>query len=90
MRGVVSDGMICALQELGFSDAIAPKSFDAGIYVFDEPLTPGSDALAALGMDDAVLDFEITPNRADALGMRGVAGKSAPLMATSRTSPTSP
>ncbi|KRK73208.1 phenylalanine--tRNA ligase subunit beta [Lacticaseibacillus nasuensis] len=73
MRGVVSDGMICALQELGFSDAIAPKSFDAGIYVFDEPLTPGSDALAALGMDDAVLDFEITPNRADALGMRGVA-----------------
>lgn len=73
MRGEVSDGMICALQELGFSDSIAPKAFAAGIYVFDDPLTPGSDALAALGMDDAVLDFEITPNRADALGMRGVA-----------------
>ncbi|WP_179395218.1 phenylalanine--tRNA ligase subunit beta [Lacticaseibacillus absianus] len=73
MRGVESLGMICALQELGFSDSIAPKSFDAGIYVFDEPLTPGSDALEALGMHDAILDFEITPNRADALGMRGVA-----------------
>ncbi|WP_225047617.1 phenylalanine--tRNA ligase subunit beta [Lacticaseibacillus kribbianus] len=73
MRGVESLGMICALQELGFSDSVAPKSFDAGIYVFDEPLTPGSDALEALGMHDAILDFEITPNRADALGMRGVA-----------------
>ncbi|WP_461224467.1 phenylalanine--tRNA ligase subunit beta [Lacticaseibacillus suihuaensis] len=73
MRGVESLGMICALQELGFSDSVAPKSFDAGIYVFDEPLVPGSDALEALGMHDAILDFEITPNRADALGMRGVA-----------------
>ncbi|MFD1439983.1 phenylalanine--tRNA ligase subunit beta [Lacticaseibacillus hegangensis] len=73
MRGVESDGMICALQELGFSNDIAPKAYDAGIYVFDEPLEPGSDALKALGMEDAVLDFEITPNRADALGMRGVA-----------------
>ncbi|MFD1393646.1 phenylalanine--tRNA ligase subunit beta [Lacticaseibacillus jixianensis] len=73
MRGVESDGMICALQELGFANDIAPKAYDAGIYVFDEALKPGSDALAALGMEDAVLDFEITPNRADALGMRGVA-----------------
>ncbi|WP_125703003.1 phenylalanine--tRNA ligase subunit beta [Lacticaseibacillus daqingensis] len=73
MRGVESLGMICALQELGFSDSVAPKAFDDGIYVFDEPLTPGSDALEALGMHDAILDFEITPNRADALGMRGVA-----------------
>lgn len=73
MRGVVSDGMLCALQELGFSNDLAPKAYDDGIYVFDEALKPGSDALAALGMEDAVLDFEITPNRADALGMRGVA-----------------
>ncbi|KRN24817.1 phenylalanine--tRNA ligase subunit beta [Lacticaseibacillus camelliae] len=73
MRGVESDGMICALQELGFSNDIAPKAYDAGIYVFDQPLEPGSNALKALGMEDAVLDFEITPNRADALGMRGVA-----------------
>ena len=73
MRGVVSDGMICALQELGFSDAIAPKAYSDGIYVFNEDLKPGSDALVALGWDDSILDFEITPNRADALGMRGVA-----------------
>lgn len=73
MRGEVSDGMICALQELGFSDSVAPKAYAHGIYVFNDTLTPGSDALQALGMHDAVLDFEITPNRADALGMRGVA-----------------
>ncbi|WP_461213226.1 phenylalanine--tRNA ligase subunit beta [Lacticaseibacillus sp. GG6-2] len=73
MRGVVSDGMICALQELGFSDSIAPKAYGDGIYVFNEALEPGSDALEALGWHDSILDFEITPNRADALGMRGVA-----------------
>lgn len=73
MRGEISDGMICAIQELGFSDSVAPKAYADGIYVFNEALKPGSDALAALGLNDAVLDFEITPNRADALGMRGVA-----------------
>ncbi|BAN74691.1 MULTISPECIES: phenylalanine--tRNA ligase subunit beta [Lacticaseibacillus] len=73
MRGEESLGMICALQEIGFNENVVPKSYLNGIYVFNEPLKPGSDALAALGMHDAILDFEITPNRADALGMRGVA-----------------
>ena len=73
MRGEESLGMICALQEIGFNENVVPKAYLNGIYVFNEPLEPGSDALAALGMHDAVLDFEITPNRADALGMRGVA-----------------
>ncbi|MFD1429887.1 phenylalanine--tRNA ligase subunit beta [Lacticaseibacillus mingshuiensis] len=73
MRGVESNGMICALQELGFSDSVSPKAYSAGIYVFNEAIAPGTDALEALGMTDAILDFEITPNRADALGMRGVA-----------------
>lgn len=73
MRGEESLGMICALQEIGFSENVVPKPYLNGIYVFNEPLEPGSDALAALGMHDAILDFEITPNRADALGMRGVA-----------------
>lgn len=77
--------MICALQEIGFNENVVPKAYLNGIYVFNEPLEPGSDALAALGMHDAVLDFEITPNRADALGMRGVAGKWARLMMKSRT-----
>lgn len=73
IRGVESLGMICALQEIGYPENVVPKAYAKGIYVFNEALKPGSDALAALGMTDAILDFEITPNRADALGMRGVA-----------------
>ncbi|WP_127848706.1 phenylalanine--tRNA ligase subunit beta [Lacticaseibacillus hulanensis] len=73
IRGEISNGMLCALQEIGFSDSIAPKKYSDGIYVFSEALKPGSDALEALGMHDAILDFDITPNRADTLGMRGAA-----------------
>ena len=68
------------LQEIGFSENVVPKPYLNGIYVFNEPLEPGSDALAALGMHDAILDFEITPNRADELGMLGVAWEVALLM----------
>ena len=73
IRGVVSDGMLCALQEIGFTDSVAPHKYADGIYVFADAITPGSDALEVLGMNDAILDFDITPNRADTLGMRGVA-----------------
>lgn len=74
LRGIESDGMICGLQELGFSDAVVPKEYVDGIYVFNDPdLKPGMDALAALGMDDYILDFDITPNRADTSSMEGAA-----------------
>ncbi|WP_155286733.1 phenylalanine--tRNA ligase subunit beta [Lacticaseibacillus zhaodongensis] len=73
IRGEVSDGMLCALQEIGFSDSVAPHKYSDGIYVFDEAIKPGTDAMDVLGMNDAVLDFDITPNRADILGMRGTA-----------------
>ena len=73
IRGEVSDGMLCALQEIGFPDTLAPHKYADGIYVFQEAIKPGTDALEVLGMKDAILDFDITPNRADILGMRGVA-----------------
>lgn len=73
MRGVVSQGMICALQEIGFADSVVPKAYADGIYVFTEPVTVGEPVFKYLGMDDAILDFDITPNRADTLGMHGTA-----------------
>lgn len=73
MRGETSNGMICGLQEIGFSDAVVPKEFADGIYVFNEPVQVGSSVFPYLGMDDPILTLEITPNRADALGMHGVA-----------------
>ncbi len=73
LRGEFSYGMLVALQEIGFSDKIAPKAFEAGIYVFNETddVKPGDDALVALGMDEPVLDTDLTPNRADMLSMIG-------------------
>lgn len=73
MRGVVSQGMICALQEIGFSESVVPKAYVNGIYVFNEPVEVGKPVFEYLGMDDAILDFDITPNRADTLGMHGTA-----------------
>ncbi len=52
LRGVASNGMLAALQEIGFEDKVAPKNFEEGIWVFDEvdagELTPGEDALHVL------------------------------------------
>lgn len=73
IRGHESNGMICSLQELGYSDSVIPKKYTDGIYVLPEEAHIGEDVKPYLGLDDAVLDFDLTPNRADALSMRGVA-----------------
>ncbi|MFT8570949.1 MAG: phenylalanine--tRNA ligase subunit beta [Leuconostoc pseudomesenteroides] len=75
LRGQMSYGMLVALQEIGFDNKIAPKDFEAGIYVFgpDDGVKPGDDAIAALGMNEPVLDTDLTPNRSDMLSMIGTA-----------------
>ncbi len=72
LRGVPSNGMICSLQELGISESLVPKAYEEGIYVFeDESVEVGSSAIEALGLDSAIVELDITANRADALSMRG-------------------
>lgn len=73
MRGVVSNGMICALQEIGFDESVVPKQYANGIYVFEHIVEPGTPVFNELGMDDYIFDFDITPNRADTLSMEGAA-----------------
>lgn len=75
IRGIQSEGMICGLQEIGFDDKVVPAKYANGIFVFDEDtdVQPGDDIYEALGMDDYILDFDITPNRADTLSMEGAA-----------------
>lgn len=73
MRGEVSMGMICSLEELGFSENVIPKAYADGIYVLPETAVPGEEVYTYLGMDDPIVELSITPNRADALSMRGVA-----------------
>jgi phenylalanyl-tRNA synthetase beta chain len=67
VRGVVSNGMLCSAAEL----EIAEDS--DGILELDEGLAVGLPAAQALGLADAVVDFEVTPNRPDWLGVEGIA-----------------
>ncbi|WP_334328390.1 phenylalanine--tRNA ligase subunit beta [Companilactobacillus sp. HBUAS59699] len=73
IRGQESNGMICGLDEIGVPTKYVPEAYHNGIYVFPEVVAPGTDALTALGLDDDMVDLDITPNRADTLGMRGAA-----------------
>lgn len=72
LRGVESQGMICSLAELGLSKSVVPKNYQEGIYVFETEQELGSDVVEVLGLNDHILDLSITPNRADALSMRGL------------------
>lgn len=71
--GHVSAGMICSARELGLGDD------HEGIIVLGEDVDaePGDDALSLLGLDDTVIEFEINPDRAYALSIRGVAREAA-------------
>lgn len=73
MRGQVSNGMICSLEEIGYSESVIPKEYAEGIYYLPEDALPGAPVFSYLEMDDTIIELSITPNRADALSMRGVA-----------------
>ncbi|MFV8212746.1 phenylalanine--tRNA ligase subunit beta, partial [Streptococcus pluranimalium] len=73
IRGMESLGMICSLQELGLPESIIPKDFSDGIQILPEDAVPGDSIFPYLDLDDEIIELSITPNRADALSMRGVA-----------------
>lgn len=73
IRGVESNGMICSLNELGLENKFVPEEYQDGIFHFPEKAEIGSNALAALNLDDEVIELDLTPNRGDLLSMLGVA-----------------
>ena len=74
LRGEDSNGMICSLQELAIEGRLVPKEYAEGIYVLPEDAVVGCKThLNYLDLDDTVLEFDLTPNRSDALSMLGVA-----------------
>ncbi|MDE5872897.1 MAG: phenylalanine--tRNA ligase subunit beta [Lachnospiraceae bacterium] len=79
LRGVESFGMMCSIEELGSSRDFYPEAPEYGIYVFpnDTDVKPGDDAVAALGLNDAVVEYEITSNRVDCFSMIGMAREAA-------------
>ncbi|MGE7931023.1 phenylalanine--tRNA ligase subunit beta [Viridibacillus arvi] len=73
LRGEVSNGMICSLQELGIEGKLVPKAYSEGIFVLPAETPVGADPLEVLGLYDTVLELGLTPNRSDAMSMLGVA-----------------
>ncbi len=74
LRGVASAGMLCSARELGLAE-------DAeGLLELPTDLEIGADLRAVLGLDDQILEVDLTPNRADCLGMRGVARECSALL----------
>src|SRR5215470_12660805 len=73
IHGVESQGMLCSERELGLGE-----EHEAGILEVAEA-KPGADLVAALGLDDHVLEVEITPNRPDCLSVFGIARELAAL-----------
>lgn len=89
LRGVLSNGMLCGPQELGYDDKIAPYISKDGIWMlpgnWDEHL--GDDFAEALGLHDYAVDFCITPNRPDCLCMLGMAKEAAAVFEEKMTYP---
>jgi phenylalanyl-tRNA synthetase beta chain len=73
LRGVESQGMICSAKELGLNDKLLPKEIQEGILVLPQDTPVGASILDVLGIDDEVLELDLTPNRSDCLSMIGVA-----------------
>ena len=71
VRGVLSNGMICSLNELGLKNI--PSEYKEGIYVFQSPVKPGECAANALMFNDNVFNLELTPDRGDLLSYYGFA-----------------
>ena len=82
LRGVKSCGMLCSFGELGFEDKVVPVNQKDGIWILDGEYPLGMDFAQALELKDAIIDFEITPNRPDCLSMIGMAREAAATFGT--------
>ena len=87
LRGEVSNGMLCSFKELGLDQRDFPAAYEEGIWILsDDPeltgLTVGEDIRTAVGLDDHVVEFEITPNRPDCLSVIGLAREAAATFGT--------
>lgn len=77
MRGVMSYGMLCSGEELGLSEADYPGAGVHGILILKEDHPLGQPIENALGYDDIIFDFELTPNRPDCISIVGMCREAA-------------
>lgn len=79
LRGVESNGMLCSPEELELSADSLPEDTDltGGIHILDREYPLGTDIKEVLGLDDKIVEFEITNNRPDCLSVFGIAREAA-------------
>lgn len=77
LRGEVSNGMLCSYQELGLSKEDVPYAAEDGILILPEPIEPGKDITEVFGLNEDVIEFEITSNRPDCFSVIGLARETA-------------
>lgn len=75
--GHVSAGMICSTKELGLGEETETPGVDGILVLAPDAGEPGDDVFDLLGLRDEVIEFEINPDRAYALSLRGVAREAA-------------
>jgi len=73
IRGEVSNGMLCSMAELGLENKFLTEEDVKGIKELPMDAEIGADAVEYLGLDDEVIDFELTSNRGDLLSILGMA-----------------
>ncbi len=79
LRGMMSYGMLCSSAELNIDNKLLSPEAREGIYILPEDTLIGVDIKTVLGLDDVVLEFELTANRADCFSMLGLAREIAAL-----------
>lgn len=77
LRGIESNGMMCSIEELGSTRDMFPLAPENGLYILPEDAPVGADAVAYLGLDDTVVEYEITSNRVDCFSVLGIAREAA-------------
>ncbi len=82
LRGMVSEGMLCAATELGVPTDLYPSVGDEGLLIFGEDYPLGSDVRPILGIDQVAVDFEVLANRPDTLCAVGMARETAAALGT--------
>ena len=79
LRGEASHGMLCSAEELGIDENYVNERSKGGIYILNdmENIVLGQDIKEFLGINDAIIDFELTANRPDCRSMIGIAREAA-------------
>ncbi|MCI8640846.1 MAG: phenylalanine--tRNA ligase subunit beta [Clostridia bacterium] len=73
IRGQESNGMLCALYEIGIDKKFLSEEDKNGIHELPQEAPVGEDPIKYMGLNDEVIDFELTANRGDLLSILGMA-----------------